>query len=155
MRKSLLAVIFSLFTLVQLSAQDYHIGVRVAPTYSMTRAFTNGTSTMIQGDGGSLGFLLGAFVDFNFKQNYYFHSGINYSTQSTRIVGSDPSIGGGEFNEVYNHEFLQIPLLLKLYTNEISLDTKLYFNFGVIPEIKLGTKQEEVTAEVITKIQLI
>jgi len=149
MRKSILAVIFSLFALAELSAQDYHIGIRVAPNYSLTRAFTSGSATTIEGDGGALGFLLGAFVDYNFRQNYFFHTGINYTTQSTRIVASDPSVGGGAFNEAYRHEFLQIPLLLKLYTNEVSLDTKLYFNFGIIPEIKLGTKQEEVSAVVI------
>lgn len=145
MRKSILAVLFSAFIIGQLNAQDYKIGIKVGPSFSMTRTGTDGPDTSIDGDGTAVQLMLGAFVDIGFKENYYFHTGINYATKETRITINQPSIGGNGVSEQYAHEYLQFPLLLKLYTNEVVLDTRIYFNFGVIPEIRLSTSNEEVS----------
>jgi len=144
MRKTTLAVIFSILFFGQLSAQDYNIGIKIGPSLSFTRTGTDGPDTSIEGDGTSIRMLFGAFVDIGFKENYYFHTGVNYASKRTNIVASHPGIANG-LTEQYSHEYLQIPLLLKLYTNEVSLDTKVYFNFGVIPEIRLSTSNDDVS----------
>lgn len=153
MRKSILAVIFSIFLFGQLCAQDYKIGIKVGPTFSMTRTGTQGTNTSIDGDGTAVKFMLGAFVDIGFKENYYFHTGINYATKETRISASIPNIGGNPVTEQYAHEYLQLPVLLKLYTNEVVLDTRIYFNFGLIPELRLSTSNEEVSTLIIEEFK--
>jgi len=118
--------------------QNYQIGIKIGPTYSNVRTKTEGTSTSIKRDGASVNFLVGAFVDIPFRENYFFHTGLNYVAKGTKITVSDNTyLGGTPFNEEYDHESIQIPLLLKLYTNEILLDTKLFFNFGLVPEILL------------------
>lgn len=123
--------------------QNYQIGVKFGPNYSNVRAKTEGENTSIKRDGASVKFLVGAFVDMPFKENYFFHTGINYVSKSTKVtVQDDIYAGGSPFSEEYNHESIQLPLLLKLYTNEILLDTKVFFNFGLVPEIILTSSDE-------------
>lgn len=154
MRKTTLAVVFSILFFGQLSAQDYKIGIKIGPTISFARTGTDGPDTSIDGDGTSARILFGAFVDFGFKENYFFHTGINYATKKTNITFSDPGlIGGNQIRESYAHEYLQLPLLLKLFTNEVTLDTKVYFNFGVIPEVRLSTSNDDVDLVAISQFQ--
>ena len=124
--------------------QNYQIGIKLGPTFSNVKTKTDGTNTSINRDGSTVKFLVGAFVDLGFKENYFFHTGLNYVSKATKISITDGSFfGGTPFTEEYSHESLQIPLLLKLYTNEIFLDTKLFFNFGLVPELLLSTNDED------------
>ncbi len=121
------------------SSLDYKIGIRVGPSLSLSRTASDGSNTAIERSGSSLKFLLGAFVDIPFKDNYYFQGGINFASKRTGIALEDIGVGRGPEAQIYDHEFLQIPLLLKLYTNEVLLDTKVFINFGLVPEIRLNT----------------
>jgi hypothetical protein len=126
--------------------QNYQIGIKIGPTYSNVRTKTDGANTSIDRNGASVKFLVGAFVDIPFRENYYFHTGINYRSKGTKVTAQDGSyLGGTPFSEEYNHESIQLPLLLKLYTNEILLDAKLFFNFGLVPEIVLNSSDEAPT----------
>jgi Outer membrane protein beta-barrel domain len=126
--------------------QNYQIGIKIGPTYSNVRTKTEGANTSIERDGASINFMVGAFVDIPFRENYFFHTGINYTAKGTKVTIQDGTyLGGTPFSEEYNHESIQIPLLLKLYTNEILLDTKLFFNFGLVPEIVLNSSDDSPT----------
>lgn len=154
MRKTFLAALFMALLFGQLHSQDYKIGIKAGPTISFGRTGTDGPDTSIGQDGTTARVIAGAFVDIGFKENYFFHTGLNYANKKTKIKFSDPGVSGGnEIRESYSHEYLQIPLLLKLYTNEILLDTKVFFNFGVIPEIRLSTSNDEVDIIAISKFQ--
>ena len=144
MRKTTLAVVFGILFFGQLNAQNYNIGIKIGPTLSMTRTGTEGPDTSIDNNSSSTRISFGAFVDIGFKENYFFHTGVSYVTKRTNLNASHPGIGSN-ITEQYSHEYLQLPLLLKLYTNEVSLDTRLYFNFGVIPEIRLSTSNDDVS----------
>ena len=135
MRKYVISALFVLFISGMSQAQDYKIGIKVAPTLSNVRTSAEG-STDVTRDGSAVKFLLGAFVDIQFKENYYFSGGINFASKVSKF---NATTLGGNVTEEYDHEYLQIPLLLKLYTNEILLDTKLFFNFGLVPELRLNT----------------
>lgn len=153
MRKSLFAALFMVFLFGQLHSQNYQIGIKVGPSASWSRVGTDASVTNIESDGTSARMIFGAFVDIGFKENYFFHTGITYASKKTNIKFQDPANAANEITESYSHEYLQIPLLLKLYTNEVMLDTKVYFNFGVVPEIRLSTSNDEVDIVAITKFQ--
>lgn len=145
-----------IFLIVGISAfaqdQNYQIGIKIGPTYSNVRSKTDGVNTTVNRDGASVKFLLGAFVDIPFKENYFFHTGVNFASKGTKITVEDNSYAGGTpFSEEYDHESIQLPVLLKLYTNEILLDTKLFFNFGVVPELVLNSSDESPTNILIEK----
>lgn len=142
--------IFSAIIMVVLgqiiNAQDYRIGIKVGPSFSLSRTSTDGSNTDIQRDGTAVKFLIGAFVDLPFKDNYHLHTGINFASKATRLTITDPGVLAGQtVSERYDHEYLQIPILLKLYTNEVILDTKVFFNFGIVPEVRLNTDNETTT----------
>lgn len=156
MKKLLFSALFALFFIGTAQAQigDYRIGIKAGPTISFVRTNTDGNSTSIERDGSQVKFLLGAFVDVPFKDNYYFHGGVNFAGRSTKIILDDPAyFSGTPTSANYEHEYLQLPALLKLYTNEVMLDTKLFFNFGVIPEIRLNTTNKMEAVNPITEFQ--
>ncbi|MFT7148914.1 MAG: hypothetical protein ACI82Q_000768 [Nonlabens sp.] len=140
--------LFSVIILIVLSQfataqEDYRIGIKVGPSYSLSRTSSDGNSTDIGRDGTAVKFLIGAFIDLPFKENYHLHTGINFASKATRISITDPAVlAGQKISERYDHEYLQLPVLLKLYTNEVILDTKVFFNFGIVPEIRLNTNNE-------------
>ncbi|NVJ47085.1 MAG: PorT family protein [Cytophagia bacterium] len=158
MKKHLFSAVIALLLINTANAQidDYRIGITVGPTFSYNRSPNEGSNTSVEKDGSAVKFLLGAFVDIPFKDNYYFHGGINYATKVTKITVTDPRfLGGQPDSERYDHEYLQVPLLVKLYTNEVLLDTRLFFNFGLIPEIRLNTSTEDAGVMYISKFQSI
>ncbi len=155
MKKYIFSAIF-LMVLGQLviAQEDYRIGIKVGPSLSLSRTSSDGNSTGIARSGSAVRFLIGAFVDVPFKENYHFHSGINFASKTTGITLEDPNVaGGGPIGQKYDHEYLQVPLLLKLYTNEVLLDTKVFFNFGMVPEIRLNTDFDNTGIMAITEFR--
>lgn len=141
MRKYVISALFALFFSTVLLSQDYRIGIKIAPTLSNVRTSVGDGGTSLERAGSAVKFLLGAFVDMPFKENYFFHAGVNFASKATKISAQNGI--SAMRTEEYDHEYLQVPLLLKLYTNELLLDTRLFFNFGVIPEIRLNSANEE------------
>lgn len=144
MKKYLLvALIFAAFcnfSHAQTSSSDYKIGIRLGPSLSLNRTSSESTNTAIDRNGSSLKFLLGAFVDIPFKENYHFQGGVNFASKRTGITLESTAVANSTpISQTFDHEYLQIPLLLKLYTNEVLLDTKVFINFGLVPEIRLNT----------------
>ncbi len=151
-----LVVVFSLTLATAATAQtssNYRIGIKVAPMLSFATTDVEGNATSIERDGSAMRFMLGAFIDIPFAENYFFSAGLNYASKKTQFsvveMGNLSYLVAPVF-ESYDHEFLQLPLLLKLYTNEISLDTKLFVNFGVTPEVRLNSTNDELTNPSIT-----
>ena len=144
------AIIAALLTFISIVGygQDYKIGIKIGPTLSNVRTATEGQNSEIRRDGTAVKFLLGAFVDIAFKENYFFQTGLNFASKSTNIRFTDNRIQAAPYQEEYKHEYLQLPLLLKFYTNEVVLDTRLYFNFGLVPEILL-TSDDKTSGNVI------
>jgi len=140
MRKFTFTAVLLFITALAAFSQDYEIGIKFGPTLTYAKASTEGTNTNYDGDGSSAQFLVGAFVDFQFEENYFFSTGINYVNKDFGITArSTQSISTPLGEARFNQEYLQVPILLKLYTNEVILDTKVYFNFGIIPEIRLSS----------------
>jgi len=142
MRKYVISALLVLFISGASLAQDYRIGIKIAPTLSNVRTGSSG-STDVQRDGTAVKFLLGAFVDMPFKENYFFSGGVNFASKMSKYTATTL---GGSVAEEYDHEYVQVPLLLKLYTNEVMLDTKLFFNFGLVPEVRLNTTNESTSS---------
>ena len=56
---------------------------------------------------------------------------------------STPNIENDQHSKSYNIQYVQIPATLKLYTNEMALDKKLYFQFGSIFGIAVHSKEKD------------
>jgi hypothetical protein len=141
----LLCLVFSGANLA-IAQSKTKIGLRLAPSLSMTRVKNVDEEAPAQYDSykSGLNFSAGINADFFFAQNYAFSTGLWYTgkrlgVQENVIKRED---GVQTFNSesisVTNNQYIQAPITLKLYTNEVASDMKIYFQLGGLLDIKLS-----------------
>ena len=80
-------------------------------------------------------------MDYQFSERYHFGSGILLTTKRATSVFTRSS--GNTIEEKYGLQYLVIPATIKMYTNEIALDTKIYFQIGGVFEFKIDEEPHE------------
>ncbi|MFN0255788.1 porin family protein [Pedobacter ureilyticus] len=143
MKKTLLALF--LFIAANSFAQDasqVRLGLTAHPTFGFLKV-ENG-----KGNGLSTGFSYGLMSDFEFAENYSFATGLtvttingkgtilNYKPYSSMIAGAN-----SEYDVKYKMQYLQIPLSIKLKTDEKD-DMKWYGQFGLTTDFRIGAKED-------------
>ncbi|MEZ0540795.1 outer membrane beta-barrel protein [Fibrella arboris] len=120
---------------------------RFAPSFSYNTAEGVGAYSQFQPNGIGVRMSVGPTLDyFFFKDRYAFSSGLWYTIKRSSFVipgsfGQDvfrPGQAPGE--SVYNLQYLQIPLTVKMYANEISPSLRGYIQCGGLLDIKLAEK---------------
>jgi hypothetical protein len=122
---------FSFTTFAQVN-----IGLQVSPSLSFNRVDESSDTADLsaKGVGGKL--QAGIFSDFLITKSYYFSTGIFFVPKRIALQDTrNPSV-----EEVYHLQYLQVPAMLKVYTEEISLDTRIYIQSGLNGEIKINEK---------------
>ncbi|HEY8401778.1 MAG TPA: porin family protein [Cytophagaceae bacterium] len=137
MKKALL-LSFAIICFSQTFAQ-VKIGLRVAPSLSINRVNDKDATDLFTFDrnGAGIGFTAGPIVDFYLSDNYAITTGIWYSSKR---AGYEVSSLGGKFERVVGLQYVQLPVLFKLFTNEIATDMKLYFSVGATVDVKIAEK---------------
>jgi hypothetical protein len=134
------------------SFSQVEIGLQLSPTISSNRIETQADLYTVKSDGGKLKFKFGLIADFGLSDNYYFSTGLLYTPKQVSLRATEnPAVR--TLTEEYNLQYLQIPLTMKLYTNEITLDTKLFFQLGATAEVAISEKFE-IDNEVIEDFKL-
>ncbi len=136
MRKHLLFTLVYLLSLV-LSAQktNFKLGLKLAPILSNTRVQLDDELFEIENDGNAVKLSFGLIMDNQISDTYAFSTGLIYMPKEARVlIASGDSLNA---EEQYKLQYLQIPLTLKLYTNELKPDLKVYFQLGGALEIKV------------------
>lgn len=135
MKKLLFSAIL-LISVLSVQAQ-VKFGLRAAPTLSFNRV--DGTSdagaASYNPNGLGLRMQIGPIVDFEFKENHYFSTGLMFATKRVGIKVKE-NTAAEERIEDYSLHYLQIPLTLKLFTEEVGLDKKIYFQVGGTLDVK-------------------
>ena len=143
MKKTLLVLSLSLITFLGFGQNDsaLKLALMAHPNIGFIKA-ENG-----KGGGQSLGFIYGLASDFEFSDNYSFSTGLLVTTVNGRssIINfypyHDTSSGTPAFYDVkYMMQYLEIPLALKLKTDEVG-DLSWYGKFGFTADLRLGAKQ--------------
>lgn len=140
-----IALLAALITLAHLSFSQAKIGLRFAPTISFNSIDGEGIYEDVENNGSSIRFSAGLVTDFFFADNYAFSTGAWYTIKRFSIGGSIPDGANGvrPANSNYNLQYLQIPAALKLYTNEISPDLRVFFILGGTFDLKLAEKEKD------------
>lgn len=125
-----IAALLALFCFViqGLQAQKkFQLGMLLSPSTGWIKS--NGEN--ISSDGNKLGFNFGLFGDFNFSENYSFSTGFSIINTGGEInvFDSDPAIKDRSIADI-QLRYIQIPLTLKLKTNQIGYITY-YGQFGL------------------------
>ena len=117
------------------SLAQVKIGLVVAPGFSSNRVkFQEDT---IGNDGSEFRTKFGLEFDFQASDNYAFSTGLIFAPKRVGISVDGPN---ESFKEEYKVQYLQIPATLKLFTNEVQPDLKVYFQLGFMGEILLYTE---------------
>ena len=112
------------------------LGFKIAPCICFNRVYTNPPNKGFTSTGPFLRFKIGALYDYPLRDNCYVGTGLFYATQKISIMSPD-------VEEAHELHYLQSPLLLKFYTSEITLDTRLYVALGFIGQIKVNERNSE------------
>ncbi|SNC77471.1 Outer membrane protein beta-barrel domain-containing protein [Hymenobacter gelipurpurascens] len=127
MKKALLALACIGASAGAASAQ-VEIGLKVSPSITSLRV-DSPTQTGFQKNGSKVGFGGGIVVDYFFGQNYAFSTGLQLAGKGGKILFLDPTTSK-RVEQKIGVQYLEIPVTVKLFTNDIATDTKLYFQLG-------------------------
>jgi hypothetical protein len=126
-------------TILAISALTSHaqvrFGFRIAPDLSFSRIQSSEDLYKIESNGTAVKLQLGPTFDFPFRENHYFSTGIYFNTKQASITLTD-KFDGSESKEAFALQYIQLPISLKLYTDEVGLDKKVYFQFGTAIDFK-------------------
>lgn len=140
MKKTVILLFFALLGFSSVQAQT-KIGLTFSPAISSNRVDNTGSDYSLSTNGVGLRFIFGPYVDVMLSENYYFTSGLLYVPKRVGVEGTSQS--DGVIDEVYKTHYLQIPANIKLFTNEVALDTRIFFLVGGALEILIN--QENIT----------
>ncbi len=144
MKKALLTV--AALALAPAAFAQVEIGLKVSPSISYLRT-DSPSATSFSSESSKFSFGGGIFMDYFFGENYAFNTGlfltgkggtISYIEQ-TGAVGT----GGGQPGRVEQKiamQYLEVPLTVKLFTNEVAPDTRIYFQVGGSLAIPVQTR---------------
>ncbi len=157
MRKFFLLVIS--VSLVSLAHGQLQLGLKFSPQMSIGRTLLTDNLRDFEPDDPGFKFGLGLVVDYGFAENYFFSTGINFMPKRVAFLLSNedgrPLPSGVNAFEDYNVQYLQLPLTLKLFTNEIQPDMKIFFQVGAAPEVKIYDQPVEESYDLVNQFQFV
>ena len=147
MKNNAILLLLLLLASNQIFAQDkkFKLGLRFAPNIAMNRVvdLQEKDGFSFNNNGAGVRFSAGLTGDFYFGKNYSFYTGLWYTVLRTGIKFDST---GSQFPDngkaVYNLQYLQVPVALKLFTNEIGTDMKMYFVIGGTLGFKIDEKEK-------------
>jgi hypothetical protein len=144
MKKLILPLIALAATIGTASAQ-VEIGLKIAPSITSLRAESTSTNAF-SSDGSQFGFGGGLVVDYFFGENYAFSTGLLLTGKGGTIRYTDYNNSGSGVGNAFQNtikistQYLELPLTVKLFTNEIAPATRLYFQVGGSLNVPIGTR---------------
>ena len=119
--------------------QSVRLGIKFSPTVIFNRFVSNSDSIAIDNTRDDKRFTFGLTADFGLTDNYFFSTGVLYSLR--KVTFAAVNLNSGELDaEQYNLEYIELPLTLKLYTNDIGVDSKIYFQPGFTMDFLVNWK---------------
>lgn len=143
MRK-LFLLLFAVLSLQTAYAQS-KVGIKFSPTLSTNRInfSSEGGRYTVNPNGVGGRFIFGPIFDLFVTENYYFSTGLLYAPKRIGISVTDTQSPIGTSEQVYRLQYLQLPASLKLFTNELALDTRVYFQIGGSLDVKIASSTKD------------
>ncbi|MEI6816275.1 MAG: porin family protein [Bacteroidota bacterium] len=144
--KKIMILVFLMMIIQKIDAQEFHFGFQAAPTLGWFKPDYNesigGANFSIKSSGSKIGFMYGLIMDFGFTPNYAVSTGANivYRTGSldyTTTLNTNSIL----YTRKYSLEYVEIPVLLKLKTNEIGY-IKYYGQVGLSLGVNIRGRAE-------------
>jgi len=127
-------IFFLMMGMASICFGQMKLGLKVSPNLIFNRLDTDADTVSFERDGIHLRPAVTITADYMFAQNYQFSTGLGYISKKMRFDVNKPS---GNLKGNYIAQYVQLPVTLKLNTNEVDLDKRLYFQIGGIFDIKI------------------
>ena len=138
MKKIFLALLVLVATTHTASAQ-FEIGLKVSPSITSLRAESTSANNFMS-DGSKLSFGGGLVVDYFFGENYAFSTGLLLAGKGGTIRYTEGTAPVLAVQQKFSTQYLELPVSVKLFTNEVATDTRLYFQVGGSLNAPIGTR---------------
>jgi hypothetical protein len=121
------------------SIAQVQIGFKVSPGLSINRVNSSDEPYQFEKNGSGVRFNIGPVLDFmiNQNENYYFSTGLWYNVKRVGVNVDNLD------EQYYNIQYLSLPVTVKLKTQEIALDKRIYLQFGPVFDVALNSTQKE------------
>jgi hypothetical protein len=141
MKKLFLAALASAATIGTASAQ-VEIGLKVSPGVTFFSVDAP-SENALKNEGSRLGIGGGLVVDYFFGENYAFGTGLQFMSKGGSYSyvyrgGNNNPLSAGTTKLAIH--YLELPLTVKLFTNEIASGTRLYFQTGFSLAAPIGAR---------------
>lgn len=121
------------------SQGDLRLSLKVDPAITFNR-FTSKTDTLaIDNLHDDIRLTFGLAADIGITESYFFSTGLLYSLRKVSFSATNEQAGVTD-EEQYSLEYLELPLTLKLYTNDVGIDSKIYFQTGFTADFLVNWK---------------
>ncbi|TPG62290.1 porin family protein [Hymenobacter nivis] len=132
--KKLFLVLSALVASATAASAQVEIGVKVSPSVSYLRA-ESPSSTAFANESSKFSFAGALIVDYFFGENYAFGTGLALTGKGGTISYTErnplsSSSIGTRVNQKIATQYIELPVTLKLFTNELAPATRLYFQLG-------------------------
>ncbi len=136
---------------INLSSAQTKLGLKLAPSVINQRIGNVQDSASVTGGANAVVMPVLFSIDFSTGRNYYFGSGIGYVSKRMNLIVNQE--GSGSTSNSYNIQYVQIPATFKLFTSEVALDKRLYFQVGPVFEIAVNRKETNPQVSIIEQYQ--
>lgn len=138
MKKALLTV--AALALAPAAFAQVEIGLKVSPSISYLRT-DSPSATTFSSESSKFSFGGGIFMDYFFGENYAFNTGLFLTGKGGTISYTDRSGSvTARVDQKIAMQYLELPLTVKLFTNEVAPDTRIYFQVGGSLAIPVQTR---------------
>ena len=154
MRKLLLFLSFVLIGSLACFSQT-KLGLKFSPLFSSHKISLKSDQLEISSGKTSTRMSIGLVVDHPLTETYILTSGLIYLPKRVCINVVEEGSGSAPKNpfESYDLNYLQIPLTLKLFTNEIAPEISVFFQVGLTFEFKIFDQALKEDYEFISKFR--
>lgn len=154
MRKSLLFVSFIVVGGLTCFSQT-KLGLKFSPLFSSHKISLKSDQLDVSSGKTSTRMSIGLILDHPLTDTYFFSSGLIYLPKrvSIDLIEEEGSSAPKNPFESYDLNYLQVPLSLKLFTNEIAPDISVFFQVGLTLEFKIFEQALDEDYEFISKFR--
>ncbi|NQW28124.1 MAG: outer membrane beta-barrel protein [Flammeovirgaceae bacterium] len=133
------------------------LGLKFSPLFTSNLINLDNDTIDVTSGKTSTRFSIGLIIDHPITDMYYASSGLIYLPKRINVNFEAENGGSAPVNsfESYDLNYLQIPVSLKFFTNEVALDLSIYFQIGVAAEIKIYEQKLQEEYDYISKFNLL
>ena len=134
------------------SQTDLRLSLKVNPAITFNRFTSETDSLSFETSEDNIRPTFGLAADLGLTESYFFSTGILYSLRNVNLTAVNESTSVSDI-EKYQLEYIEIPVTLKLYTNDLGVDSKIYFQTGFMFDILVNWKGGDNSDDLIEKLR--